>query len=264
MSPVPSRLKALIFDVDGTLAETEGQGHRVAFNHAFDEAGLDWHWDSATYDALLAVAGGRERITHWCRRIAPELAAGPDFEALVRRLHESKTAHYLALVEQGRVGLRPGVARLLAEARARGVALAIATTTTEANVRRLLEVTLGGEAWSWFAAVGAGDAVANKKPAPDIYHWVLARLGCAAQHAVAIEDSAIGARAAIGAGIATVVTRSRQSRTEPMPGAVLADLDGLGEREAPARGRAAGRDWAGEVNVDALIGWLGAEPRYAA
>jgi beta-phosphoglucomutase-like phosphatase (HAD superfamily) len=249
-------LKALIFDVDGTLAETEALGHRVAFNLAFDEAGLDWHWDSATYDALLAVAGGRERMAHWCRRVAPELAAGADFEALIQGLHARKTAHYLALVEQGRVGLRAGVARLLAEARARGVTLAIATTTTEVNVRRLLEVSLGAEAWSWFAAVGAGDAVAHKKPAPDIYLWVLARLGCPPHHAVAIEDSAIGARAAIGAGVATVVTRSRQSRVEPMPDAVLADLDGLGERETPARGRVADRDWAGVVDVDALSGWI--------
>jgi beta-phosphoglucomutase-like phosphatase (HAD superfamily) len=260
MKPVPSRLQALILDVDGTLAETEEHGHRVAFNLAFDEAGLGWQWDSATYDALLAVAGGRERISQWCRRVAPELAAGADFEALVKRLHERKTAHYLALVEQGRVGLRPGVARLLGEARSRGVTLAIATTTTEINVRRLLEVALGGEAWSWFAVVGAGDAVANKKPASDIYHWVLARLGCPAQNAVAIEDSAIGAGAAIAAGIATVVTRSRQSRAETMPGAVLADLDGLGEREALAGGWVGGRAWAGVVDVDALADWLASEP----
>jgi beta-phosphoglucomutase-like phosphatase (HAD superfamily) len=255
-SPAPGRLKALIFDVDGTLAETEELGHRLAFNQAFDEAGLDWHWDSATYDALLAVAGGRERIHHWCRQVDPELAAGTDFDALVKRLHERKTARYLALVEQGRVGLRAGVARLLAEARARGVTLAIATTTTEVNVRRLLEVALGGDAWSWFTVVGAGDAVANKKPAPDIYRWVLARMGCPAQHVVAIEDSALGATAAVAAGIATVVTRSRQSRAESMPDAILADLDGLGEYEAPARGRVDGCNWTGVVDVEALSVWL--------
>jgi beta-phosphoglucomutase-like phosphatase (HAD superfamily) len=260
MNPVPSRLQALILDVDGTLAETEEQGHRVAFNLAFDEAGLGWQWDNATYDALLTVAGGRERIAHWFRQVDPELASGADFEALVQRLHQRKTAHYLALVDQGRIGLRPGVARLLGEARSRGVTLAIATTTTEINVRRLLEVALGGEAWSWFAVVGAGDAVANKKPAPDIYRWVLDRLACPPQNAVAIEDSAIGAGAAIAAGIATVVTRSRQSHAETMPDAVLADLDGLGEREAPAQGRVGGRDWAGVVGVDALAGWLASEP----
>jgi beta-phosphoglucomutase-like phosphatase (HAD superfamily) len=211
----------------------------------------------------LAVAGGRERIHHWCRQVDPELAADTDFDALVKRLHERKTARYLALVNQGRVGLRAGVARLLAQARARGITLAIATTTTEVNVRRLLEVALGGEAWSWFAVVGAGDSVANKKPAPDIYRWVLDRLDCPAQHAVVIEDSAIGASAAIAAGIATVVTRSRQSRAETMPDAILAELDGLGEREAPARGRVNGGDWAGVVDVDTLAGWLGLAQRIA-
>jgi HAD superfamily hydrolase (TIGR01509 family) len=247
-----AELKALIFDVDGTLAETEEHGHRVAFNRAFAESGLAWHWDRETYGRLLAVAGGRERIVHWCRQIDPARAAAPDFDAVARQLHAVKTRHYLARVDQGHVQLRPGVARLIREARRNGVALAIATTTTEANVRRLLAVTLGESAWEAFAAIGTADTVADKKPAPDIYHWALVRLGCAADEALAVEDSAIGARAAVTAGIATLVTRSAYTGDDAMPGGVIADLSSLGEPDAPGSGTVAGQAWSGVVDLDQL------------
>jgi beta-phosphoglucomutase-like phosphatase (HAD superfamily) len=255
-------LKALIFDVDGTLAETEEHGHRVAFNQAFAEAGIAWHWDRETYGRLLAVAGGRERIVHWCRQVDPAQAASPGFDAEARRLHGLKTRHYLARVDQGLVVLRPGVARLIQEARRSGVLLAIATTTTEINVRRLLEVTLGESAWDSFAAIGTADTVADKKPAPDIYQWVLARLGLAADEAVAIEDSAIGARAAVVAGIPTLVTRSTYTADDILPDGVIADLDGLGEPGEPATGTVAGQAWSGRVDLDQIGRWRVAVARY--
>lgn len=244
-------LRALIWDVDGTLAETEHDGHRVAFNQAFADEGLDWHWDAAQYGRLLAITGGKERLLAWWRGLDPVAAASPEAGERIARLHARKTAHYIAQVERGAVALRPGVRRLLWEARAQGLPLAIATTTTPANVDALLHAALGPGSLAWFACVGAGDVVPRKKPAPDIYHWVLERLGLPAADCLAIEDSAAGAQAAVAAGLPVLVTRSRYTRAERLP-PVLADLDGLGEPGLPAAGLWAGRPWTGWVTVDGL------------
>lgn len=220
---------ALIFDVDGTLAETERDGHRVAFNLAFAEYGLNWYWDEALYGRLLDVTGGKERIRHFAARFAPAMAARPDFAATVKTLHAAKTAHYVRLVGQGHLPLRPGVARLIGEARAAGIRLAIATTTSPQNVAALLRASLAPEAVDWFEAIGAGDVVPAKKPAPDIYRWVLDRLGLPAGACLAIEDSENGLRAALAAGIPTVITASEYTAGQNFAGAlrVLADLGGI-------------------------------------
>ena len=222
-------LQALIWDVDGTLAETEDAGHRVAFNLAFEEAGLTWRWDSDTYRELLSVTGGKERLLAWWRRIDPHGATSPGAPAKVRQLHERKTAHYLTLLDRGALRLRPGVERLLLEAGDRGLKQAIATTTTAENVLRLLDVTLGRGAATLFDVIGAGDVVAAKKPAPDIYRWVLARLQLPAAACLAIEDSAPGIAAAQAAGVPVLRVRSRGTRPLPAGGCVddLPSLDGV-------------------------------------
>lgn len=222
--------RALLFDVDGTLAETERDGHRPAFNAAFAEAGLAWRWDPALYGELLAVAGGKERIAAFARRADPDFLAAPDAEARIRALHAGKTRHYLAALAGGAIGLRPGVAELLSAARAASTRLAIATTTTPDNVTALLAATLGPEAVGWFEVIGAGDVVAAKKPAPDIYRFVLAGLGTDAADCLAIEDSAVGLQAALAAGVPTVVTRSFYTAGEDFRGAlaVLPDLAAVG------------------------------------
>ena len=252
-------LRALLWDVDGTLAETERDGHRVAFNRAFADEGLAWHWDVATYGELLKVTGGKERLLHWWRRVDPAAAAGAQAAGTIRRLHARKTEHYVALVEAGGVALRPGVRELIEEAHAQQVVLAIATTTSAANVDALLRTTLGDAAPRRFAVVGAGDVVAAKKPAPDVYRWVLDRLGLPAEACLAIEDSAAGVVAAQGAGLAVVLTRGLYTRDEPVAGA-LADLDGLGSAAAPARGRFGMRPWRGRVDLATLRRWHG-QPR---
>lgn len=232
-------LHALIFDVDGTLAETERDGHRPAFNAAFSEAGLDWHWDEALYQRLLDVTGGKERIRHFAARFDPAAAARPGFDNLVRRLHAAKTAHYIRRVEQGQLSLRPGVARLIGEARRAGIRLAIATTTSPENVGTLLRAGLGPQAASWFAVIGAGDIVPEKKPAPDIYRWVLDRLGLPAAACLAIEDSENGLKSALTAGLRCLVTVSEYTRGQDFTGAV-AVLDDLTQ-----------------LSPDALPGWSG-------
>ena len=230
-------IRALVWDVDGTLAETEDEGHRIAFNLAFEQAGLPWRWDSDLYGELLAVTGGKERLLAWWRRIDPEGAATPRAAETVRRLHELKTAHYLALLDGGAVALRPGVRRLLCEAREHGLRQAIATTTTPDNVWRLLDVTLGTGARSLFEVVGAGDVVAHKKPAPDVYQWVLDRLALPAAACLAIEDSAPGVEAARAAGVPVLRVRSLFGSRQEAPGA-LTDVPDF-ER----------------VDIESLIGW---------
>ena len=247
-------LRALIWDVDGTLAETEHDGHRVAFNQAFADEGLPWHWDEAVYGDLLGTAGGKERLAVWWRRVDPVAAAGPQATARIRHLHALKTAHYLALVAQGQVALRPGVRRLLVEARAAGLRLAIATTTSPENVQALLQATLGADSLAWFSVLGAGDVVPAKKPAPDIYHWVRVRLGLRPDQCLALEDSAVGAQAAVAAGLPVLVTRSRYTGRDALP-AVLADLDHLGHHGQPASGRVQGQPWTGLVDVHRLQVW---------
>ena len=241
-------LKALLFDVDGTLADTERDGHRVAFNRAFADAGLDWVWDVPLYGELLAVTGGKERIRHYVERYRADFRPPPDFDDLVVRLHTAKTQHFTALVADSGIPLRPGVRRLLDEARHAGVRLAIATTTTPENVDALLRHALAPEAATWFDVIGAGDVVSAKKPAPDIYFYVLERLHLAPTECVAFEDSENGLRAALAAGVTTIVTVNDYTRTHDFRGAALV-LDHLGEPGQPSRALA-GTSLNGAAKVD--------------
>ncbi|MGM0413260.1 MAG: HAD family hydrolase [Pseudomonadota bacterium] len=228
-----ARLKALLFDVDGTLADTERDGHRIAFNRAFADAGLDWHWDEPLYGELLAITGGKERIRHYLALHRPDEDLPADLDALIADLHAAKTRHYTELLATGAIPLRPGVERLLREARGAGLRLGIATTTTPANVTALLESTLGPESLDWFEVIAAGDIVPAKKPAPDIYHYALEKMDLAPEEALAFEDSANGVRSAREAGVPPVVTVNDYTRDHDFTGAISI-LDSLGEPHRPA------------------------------
>ncbi len=219
-------LEALIFDVDGTVAETEGL-HRRAFNVAFEESGLGLRWDEDEYRRLLAVAGGRERIA----RSLAERGRALGGEAIARA-HAAKTRHYAALLAREGVPWRPGVRRILGEARRAGVRLALATTTSEANLAPLFAPVLGPRWRSWFAAVVTGEAVARKKPAPDAYHAALAALALDPARAVAFEDSAHGVAAARAAGVPVVAAASRWLPADDLSAADLV-LPHLGDADAP-------------------------------
>lgn len=198
-------ISALIFDVDGTLADTE-EAHRRAFNAAFREHGLDWDWNPDLYAELLQITGGKERIAHHIDspRLTP--AQAQQLKWLIPRIHRSKTRYYTESVEAGQVPLRRGVHRLISEALAARVKLAIASTTTLANVRALIVSGLGFSALARFNVIASGDVVANKKPAPDIYLYALSRLRLAPRQCVAFEDSAAGLCSAKAAGLGVVVT----------------------------------------------------------
>lgn len=198
-------IQALIFDVDGTLADTE-ELHRQSFNAAFRAAGLDWEWSPSDYRELLRVTGGKERIAAHVARLGLPEAQRRQLLERIPELHADKTRRYTAAVEAGRLPLRDGVMRLIHEARDAGCLLAIASTTTAANVDALLRATIGDHGAELFAVIGCGDLVREKKPAPDIYRLVLSTLGVAPEEAVAFEDSHNGLRSAVAAGLWTVVT----------------------------------------------------------
>lgn len=223
-------LRALIFDVDGTLADTES-AHRAAFNYAFSEFGLDWHWDDAQYTALLEISGGKERILHYWRTRQPELRelGGTALQDAVNRLHELKTAAYGAAVNQGEVALRPGVLTLMEAALAQGLQLAIATTTSPANIAALLRRAMGPDWRLNFTAIGDASTAPIKKPHPQVYLQMLAALKLDASDCLAFEDSANGLRAATAAGLATLITPTRYTAHHDFSGAmrVLPSLSGV-------------------------------------
>lgn len=227
-----TRLQALIFDVDGTLANTERDGHRLAFNTAFAEAGLDWHWSVAEYGDLLAVAGGKERIRHYMQQACPGWQAPVALEAFIAQLHGAKSRHYQSLLAQQVIPLRLGVRRLLQEAREQGMRLAIATTSTLANTMALLKHCLDPEAPTWFEVMATGDQVAAQKPAPDVYLLALQQLGLAPQSCLVFEDSAIGCQATDAARLPVIITVNNYTCHHSFPEARLV-LDSLGEPAQP-------------------------------
>jgi HAD superfamily hydrolase (TIGR01509 family) len=232
-------LKALLFDVDGTLADTE-ETHRQAFNAAFLEFRLPYEWSRDQYEVLLRISGGKERLAHFFERLPVSRAERDRLLANVSGLHRVKTERYAELVASGGSPLRPGIARLLGEATAAGVRVGIASTTTSANVAALLDAELGPNAHKRFAVIACGDVVPAKKPAPDIYQLALSTLGLAAARAVAFEDSANGLASAKAAGLFTVVTPTRWTASQDFGEADLT-LPHLGDPSMPLEAGPAAR-----------------------
>jgi|ETNmetMinimDraft_8_1059916.scaffolds.fasta_scaffold00120_23 HAD superfamily hydrolase (TIGR01509 family) len=221
-------LKALIFDVDGTLANTEQGGHLRAFNEAFKLLNINCHWSDDTYADLLQVTGGKERIAHFMNHCSPPMNKLLS-ETDIAKIHQLKTDIFVGYVAQGCVTVRTGVKRLVDEAIECGLRLAIATTTSLQNVEAILSA--GGMS-SKFEVIGAGDVVKNKKPAADIYQYVLDELKLSADECIVFEDSAVGFASASAAGLKTVVTLSEYTKPFAFDGALVV-VDHLGEKGAP-------------------------------
>ncbi len=230
-------LKALLFDVDGTLADTESQGHLPAYNAAFEEAGLEWRWSPELYRELLWQPGGRERLRHYILHHKPKLGvhrskAREDTDNWVSEIHAIKSRHFKKRVSSGKVTLRPGVRRLMQEARAEGLQLAIVTNASSRSLEPFLQHTLGEELLGGITEVVSGEQVLRKKPAPDLYLEALKRLKLSAPECIAIEDSEMGLRAAHEAGIATLITINDDTREHDFSAASMV-VDQLGECDVP-------------------------------
>jgi len=248
-------LRNLIWDLDGTIAETERDGHRVAFNLAFEEFGLPWHWDEAWYGRLLRIPGGRERLladmpTH--REAPPDARMR---EILARSLHARKNELYARLVEDGAIPLREGVAELMRECRDRGVRMAIATTTSRANVDALLRHHLGADWREWFAALVCGEDVQRKKPDPEAYEHALRLLDDGPLRCVAVEDSPLGVAAARAMDVPVLVTRSAYFAEATIEEAIAIG-PGLHERAGWLPERGAAPAPSRRVTLDDIEDWL--------
>ncbi|MBZ2199022.1 HAD-IA family hydrolase [Occultella gossypii] len=215
----------LIFDCDGVLADTERDGHRVAFNATFEHVGVPLHWSEADYAAKLQIAGGKERMAS---ELTPEFVAANNLPtdldeqaAMIADWHKDKTARYTQLVADGALPPRPGVTRIITAAQDAGWQLAVASTSAEASVRAILTQAVGPRRAEAFDAILAGDVVPAKKPAPDIYLLALERLGANPRRTLVIEDSRNGLLAATGAGLRCVLTVNGYTRTEPNDEAIL-------------------------------------------
>ena len=212
------KLKCIIFDVDGTMADTERNGHRVAFNLAFEEHGLDWHWDEELYGKLLKITGGKERIKYYQTDFLKQDVLS---DTEIKELHLCKTKHYVELLQSGKIPLRRGVKKLIDEALDENIQVAISTTTTPVNVTALLHATLGKDSEKYFTDIAAGDIVPNKKPAPDIYRHALKNLNLKAEECIAIEDSEAGLESAVNAGIKTIITTNLYTQNQDFSKAEL-------------------------------------------
>lgn len=222
-------LRAIIFNVDGTLANTERDGHRPAFNAAFAELGLPWHWGESFYGTLLVKGGGLERMRFYAEHFDPATFARPDFSEFIERLYEIKTRNYQRLLAAGVIPLRADIGSLICDARTEGVRLAIASSSRLDNIVGLLRANLGPNADAWFDAIISSDVVKAPKPSPDVYNKVLEQLNLPPRDCLAVENTAQGLTSSISAGVPTVVTMRSYAMEDDYYGArmVLHETDQL-------------------------------------
>ncbi len=247
-----AELKAIFFDIDGTIIHTEKDGHRVAFNQTFKEFGFDFSWGVDEYGAMLRISGGKERMRHYFKQhgLFSDLDEGGLTEQ-IKQLHKRKTEIFVSLIEEGRLGLRPGVRRLMDEAMAQGLMLGICTTANERSAQAVVETALQGIR---FEFVLAGDIVNKKKPDPEIYNLALSKSGIPPESCLVVEDSHNGVTASVQAGIPVIVTSNDYTEHEDFSEAdivvtTLGDPDGeKGVLNASKRGIA----FNGLITIDLL------------
>jgi len=208
-------MKALIFDCDGVLVDTEKDGHRVAFNKAFAQKGYHIEWDVELYKELLKVAGGKERVKNYFETTQwPEGILESEKDDLIKELHKLKTDIFMRIIESGELPLRPGVARLVDETIADDIKLAVCSTSNERAVNLIVEKLLGPEKKSKFSVILAGDVVPKKKPDPAVYNLALERLKLNPGECVVVEDSRNGLLAAKSAGMHCIITTNYYTKDE--------------------------------------------------
>lgn len=225
------QLKAIFFDMDGTIIDTEKDGHRVAFNEAFARLGINAEWDVAKYHQLLQIAGGKERMKFYFQGEGKEFfPTGKSIDEFVQQLHLLKTEIFVSLIESGKLPLRPGIKRIMKEAREKGILIGICTTSNEKAVKSIVNSLLADIK---IDLILAGDIVTNKKPDPEIYLLALQKTGLSGKEVLVVEDSENGLIAGKAAGIKVLVTVNEYTKNENMTGAD-AVLTSLGEKNEKA------------------------------
>ena len=225
------KLNAILFDVGGTIAESE-EIHRVSFNEAFKEFGLNWYWDEAIYRELVFIGGGKERIKHYITRAWPEMLKQKNLTKYIESVHKIKGQIYEEFLNDSKLQARPGIIRLLKELKNEEIRLAIVSDTTEENLINLFKKGLGINPIEWFEILAHGGCTIQKKPSPDIYLWTLERLKLPPESCLAIEDAPRGVDSAIDAGLKVLVTPSIYTLEEKFEKSSLL-LSHLGEPEEP-------------------------------
>jgi len=207
-----SKIKAVLFDQDGVIIDTERDGHRVSFNLTFKEFGFTDEWSVEYYHELLQIAGGKERMKHhWKTRGFSKPLTEEEIDNLVKEMHKRKTALFVELIETGKLPLRPGIHRFMKEAMDAGIKIGVCTTSNEQAAKAITEKILSDIK---FELVLAGDVVKNKKPDPEIYNLALTKLGLKPDEAMVVEDSKNGVKASKAAGIKTIVTTNSYTENE--------------------------------------------------
>lgn len=229
--------RALIFDCDGVLADTERDGHLVAFNRAFAEFGFPVQWSQEEYAELLKTGGGKERLrAYLAMHPEADFARGGDLDEAIAALHQRKSELYVQLVQEGALPARPGIARIIEAALDAGWKVAVASTSAVASVEAVLRHAVGSQNFPRVHGIFAGDVVPAKKPAPDIYLLALKELALEPRDAVVVEDSAVGAQAAYAAGLTHLITLSSFTQDDPFPHAAVV-VDHLGDPDEPTKVR---------------------------
>jgi HAD superfamily hydrolase (TIGR01509 family) len=221
-----AQLEAILWDMDGVLSDTERDGHRPAFNQAFEENKLDTVWDVERYGTLLETGGGKERMTaHWNEVGWPANIPEDQRQEKIKELHLRKTDIFMDFINKGDIPLRPGVLRVIDDAIAAGLRLAVCSTSSETAVRNLVNTLMGPDRAAKFE-IFAGDMVKKKKPSPDVYDMAVKNMGLDKAKCVIVEDSGIGLGAAKAAGISCIVTKSSYTAGEDFTGAdmIVEDL----------------------------------------
>ncbi len=248
------KIKGLILDVDGTIADTE-EIHRQAFNQTFEEYELDWHWSVDDYRELLLISGGKERFKK-CLEEDTQLKASIDDPILfIHELHKRKSENYRSILASDGIKLRPGVIRLINDARNQGILIGIATSSSSANLSTLINKTLDMEPEDLFNAIVSSDIVSDKKPSPIVYQCALAELGLAASSCIAIEDTRNGNQAAINSGLPTIITTHLYTTDNNFDGSSLV-VDSLGEPTQPfsvKQGNTYGKDYVDVELLDNIV-----------
>lgn len=251
-----SNIKAVFFDQDGVIIDTERDGHRVSFNMTFKEFGFTDEWSVDYYHELLQIAGGKERMKHhWKTKGFSKPLAEEEIDNLVKEMHKRKTALFVELIETGKLPLRSGIHRFMKEAMEAGLKIAVCTTSNEQAAKAITEKILTDIK---FDVVLAGDVVKNKKPDPEIYNLALSKLGLSPHEVFVVEDSKNGVKAAKAAGLKTIVTTNHYTEKEDVSaGDVIVSCLGDPDGEKAEIRQGAIKSFDGIVHVRQLMELLG-------